>query len=246
MSWHAAETFDPWAPRSDDDMHDIQDHELDQMDCLDDESAPATPYIQSSTGWITQAKAHTFVHGCRSSPNEAQAQAYRALCAPNRVETFLGMDHSLGQCRVEDVRSQPVDQDEGYETMDPFGHVPNHAEIVRCLLQHQDLIDRSDMIYLIVDNRSPEEVPYWPAFARWWASRRRLVGPQREKTDILWVKADQQSGLRDVPYCWAGVFVLEAARFLYSRQHFGLVDNDCVPVTLLETPDLISLAVSVD
>ena len=40
------------------------------------------------------------------------------------------------------------------------------------------------------------------------------------------------------------VFVLEVARFLYPQQHFGLVDNDCVPVTLFEMPDLIALATS--
>ena len=74
------------------------------------------------------------------------------------------------------------------------------------------------------------EVDYWPAFARWWSSRRQLVGPQGERTDVLWIQADQQSGLQDVPYYWAGVFVLEAARFLYPRgpymapiraKHFG-------------------------
>ena len=48
---------------------------------------------------------------------------------PNPVQTFLGLDHSLGQCRAEDVRSQPVDRDEGYDTTDPSGHVPNHTEI---------------------------------------------------------------------------------------------------------------------
>ena len=40
------------------------------------------------------------------------------------------------------------------------------------------------------------------------------------------------------------MFVLEVARFLYPQQHFGLVDNDCVPVTLFEMPDLIALATS--
>ena len=47
-----------------------------------------------------------------------------------------------------------------------------------------------------------------------------------------------------VPYYWAGVFVLEVARFMYPQQHFGLVDNDCVPVTLFEVPDLLALATS--
>lgn len=100
------------------------------------------------------------------------------------------------------------------------------------------------MIYLIVDNRDPGEVPYWPAFEAWWLSRCRLVGPHQERTDVLWITADLRNGLWGVPYYWAGVFVLEVARFLYPQQHFGLVDNDCVPVTLFEVPDLVALATS--
>ena len=100
----------------------------------------------------------------------------------------------------------------------------------------------ASMIYLTVDNRMPADVPHWPAFAAWWASRRCLVGPQEEATDILWVCADATTGLRKVPYYWAGVFVLEAARFLYPAQHFALIDNDCVPVTLFEVQDLLQLA----
>ena len=68
------------------------------------------------------------------------------------------------------------------------------------------------------------------------------MGPQQERTDVLWVQATHANGLRAVPYYWAGVFVLEAARFLFPKVHFGLVDNDCVPVTLFEKQDLIALA----
>ena len=100
----------------------------------------------------------------------------------------------------------------------------------------------NQLIYLIVDNRMPADVPHWPAFAAWWASHRCLVGPQEEATDILWVCADATTGLHKVPYYWAGVFVLEAARFLYPAQHFALIDNDCVPVTLFEVQDLLQLA----
>ena len=98
--------------------------------------------------------------------------------------------------------------------------------------------------HLIVDNRDPGEVPHWPAFEKWWLSRCRLVGPHHESTDVLWITANLTNGLRGVPYCWAGVFVLEVARFMYPQQHFGLVDNDCVPVTLFEVPDLVALATS--
>ena len=55
---------------------------------------------------------------------------------------------------------------------------------------------------------------------------------------------DQNNGLRDVPCYSAGVFVLEAARFLFPQKHFVLIDNDCVPVTLCEMQDLISPAES--
>ena len=68
--------------------------------------------------------------------------------------------------------------------------------------------------------------------------------PQQERTDIVWVQATHANGLRAVPYYWAGVFALEAARFLFPQVHFGLVDNDCVPVTLFEVKDLIALAES--
>ena len=36
-----------------------------------------------------------------------------------------------------------------------------------------------------------------------------------------------------------GFFVLEAARLLFPKVHFGLVDDDCVPVTLFEVQDLV-------
>ena len=98
------------------------------------------------------------------------------------------------------------------------------------------------MVYMIVDNRAPEEVGHWPAFAQWWEARRALVGPQQERTDILWVQATHANGLRAIPCYWAGVFVLEAARFLFPKVHFGLIDNDCAPVTLFEVQDLIALA----
>ena len=126
-----------------------------------------------------------------------------------------------------------------YDRCRLIGMKANYPAIIQCLLQFQARIQRQDMIYLIVDNRDPGEVPYWPA---WWLSRCRLVGPYHENTDVLWITANLQNGLWGVPYYWAGVFVLEVARFMYPQQRFGLVDNDCVPVTLFEVPDLLALA----
>ena len=145
---------------------------------------------------------------------------------------------------MSDVRAQPPKQDQGYDTQqkEAEGDLPDMTAIIHTLMLHRELIVRNHMIYLIVDNRSPAEVPHWPAFAAWWASRRCLVGPQEEATEVLWVCADATTGLHKIPYYWAGVFVLEAARFLYPAQHFALIDNDCVPVTLFEVQDLLQLA----
>ena len=136
--------YDPWAVSSEDGAADTQDNELDLTDCFADESVPATPYIQSGTGWITQAKARVFIHGCNRPLNEAHAQAYRALRALNTVEPHLGLDRSLGQSCIDDVRSQPVDRDEGYETAEQTGRGPNYPEIIQCLLPFQDRILQKD------------------------------------------------------------------------------------------------------
>ena len=140
-------------------------------------------------------------------------------------------------------------QDEAYAALtmkdalsSPFGLDSARPTIIQTLISHRDLIVNNHMIYLIVDNRAPAPVPYWPAFAAWWASCRRLVDPQDERTDIQWICADATTGLHKVSYYWAGVFVLEAARFLCPAQHFALIDNDCVPVALFEVQDLLQLA----
>ena len=200
------------------------------------------PHLQSSPGWITQQKRRTFLYGCPETDHQAKAQAYQALRTPSAVQSYLGLDTNIGMCQISDVRSQPVDKDPGYPATTRQGHGPDTAAIIACLLTHRELIESCGMIYMIVDNRAPEEVGHWPAFAQWWAARRALVGPQHECTDVLWVQATHANGLRAIPYYWAGVFVLEAARFLFPKVHFGLVDNDCVPVTLFEVQDLIALA----
>ena len=158
--------YDPWAVSSEDGAADTQDNELDLTDCFADESVPATPYIQSGPGWITQTKARVFIHGFNRPIHEVHAQAYRALRAHNTVEPHLGLDRSSGQCCIDDVRSQPIDSDEGYEAAEQNGRGPRYPEIIQYLLQFRDRIQQKDMVYLIVDNRDPGEVPYWPAFEK--------------------------------------------------------------------------------
>lgn len=107
---------DPWEASS--------EEEFDLTECFEEDIVPATPYIQASTGWITKAKAQLFIHGGKHPVNEVRAQAYRALRAPNAIEPHLGLDRSLGQICVEDVRSLPIDRDEGYSTKNRLGETP--------------------------------------------------------------------------------------------------------------------------
>ena len=122
------------------------------------------------------------------------------LCVrPRPVQSYLGLDLNSGSCQIADVRSQPADNDPGYEAAERQGQGPDTAAIVGCLLLHRELIEACGMVYMIVDNRAPEEVGHWPAFAQWREARRALVGPQQERTHILWVQATHANGLRGNP-----------------------------------------------
>ena len=211
---------DPWAISDHGGDVDMLGRDLDIMDASEDEHVRTAPYLHSSPGWITQQKAHAFLYGCPHTEHQAKAQAYQALRTPTVAQSFRGLDTDMGPCRISDVRSQPADRDVGYDRTELSGQGPNTVAIVECLLRHRELIESCGMVHLIVDNRGPEEVEHWPAFAQWWSARRALIGPQQEKTDILWIQANHANGLHVVPYHWAGVFVPEAARFLFPKVHF--------------------------
>ena len=226
---------DPW---------DVEANPLDLNDGMDDRSQVPIAYTQAAADWLPEAGQALFAQGPAVSVSQAQAEASAALTMPDCLSSPFGLDSARPALVLSDVRAQPPKQDRGYATQqkDADGDLPDMTAVIHMLMLHRELIVRSHMIYLIVDNRSPAEVPHWPAFAAWWASCRCLVGPQEETTEVLWVCADATTGLHKIPYYWAGVFVLEAARFLYPAQHFALIDNDCVPVTLFEVQDLLQLA----
>ena len=210
---------------------DLADHREDQI------RAPIA-FSQATTDWLFTDGHDLFARGAQIEVSQAQANAYAALDLEDRLSNPFGLDSAQPTLKLADVRAQPPTLDKGYDTCQTEGDLPDMKAIIHALILQQDFITRNQMIYLIVDNRQPTAVPHWPAFAAWWASRRCLVGLQEEATDVLWFCADATTGLHKVPYYWAGVFVLEAARFLYPMQHFALVDNDCVPVTLFEVQDL--------
>ena len=215
---------------------------LDLTDSAEDRVHVPIAFTRDHADWLTADGQANFARGTEASVTQSQADAYAAMVMHDTLCSPLGLDSARPTLVLSDVRAQPSKKDDGYATLEAEGDLPDMTAIIQTLMLHRDFIMSNQMIYLIVDNRMPADVPHWPAFAAWWASRRCLVGPQEEATDILWVCADATTGLHKIPYYWAGVFVLEAARFLYPAQHFALIDNDCVPVTLFEVQDLLQLA----
>ena len=177
---------------------------LDLTDCAEDRVHVPFAFTRDHTEWLT-------------ADDQAQSQedAHAAMAMQDTLCNPFGLDSTRPTLVLSDVRAQPSKKDDGYAALETEGDLPDTTAIIQTLMLHRDLIMSNQMIHLIVDNRMPTDVQHWPAFAAWWASRRCLVGPQEEATDILWVCADATTGLHKVPYYWAGVFVLEAARFLY-------------------------------
>ena len=216
-------SHDPWMEDS---------NSLDLTDSVEDRVLHVPfAFTRDHAEWLTADGQANFARGTEASVTQSQEDAYAAMAMKDTLSSPFGLDSARPTLGLSDVRAQPSKKDEGYAALETEGDLPDTTAIIQTLMLHRDLIMNNQMIYLIVDNRMPADVPHWPAFAAWWASRRCLVGPQEEATDILWVCADATTGLHKVPYYWAGVFVLEAARFLYPAQHFALIDNDCVPVT---------------
>ena len=58
----------------------------------------------------------------------------KLLGHPNTARAFFGLDRNLGQCKTEDVRSQPRDDDPEYAADDPSGHVADLAAVICYLL----------------------------------------------------------------------------------------------------------------
>ena len=86
--------------------------------------------------------------------------------------------------------------------------------------------------------RRDPSLPHWPAAARWWHSRLKLIGPHKEKTELFLFPISEATGLHHVHPTWAGTFVLAALVAMFPGINFVLLDSDCLPVTLFEVEDL--------
>ena len=131
-----------------------------------------------------------------------------------------------------------------YEVTGEIGR-PHWELIFEHVLRQCGYLRDFHTVYVMVDNRDlanhqrqDPSLPHWPAAARWWHSRLKLMGPHKEKTELLLFPISESTGLHHVHPTWAGTFVLAALVAVFPGINFVLLDSDCLPVTLFEVEDL--------
>lgn len=78
-----------------------------------------------------------------------------------------------------------------YATTGEVG-LPHWDTIFEYILRKCGYLVKFDTVYVMTDNRNLADhtrpdttLPHWPAAARWWHSRLQLLGPHKEKTELL-------------------------------------------------------------
>ena len=122
-----------------------------------------------------------------------------------------------------------------YEVTGEIGR--SHWELIfEHVLRQCGYLSHFHTVYVMVDNRDlanhqrqDPSLSHWPAAARWWHSRLKLM---------LLFPISESTGLHHVHPTWAGTFVLAALVAAFPGINFVLLDSDCLPVTLFEVEDL--------
>ena len=91
-----------------------------------------------------------------------------------------------------------------YETIGEVGH-PHWGAIFEYILRQCGYLLKFNTVYVMVDDRDLADhkrhdatLPHWPAAARWWHSRLKLIGPHKEKTELLFFPISVTTGLHQV------------------------------------------------
>ena len=117
-------------------------------------------FTQADADWLSDAGRALFAQGTHVGISQAQEDAYAALAMPDHLSSPSGLDSAQPTIMLSDVRAQPPKQDQGYDTDETDGDLPDMTAIIHTLMLHRELITRNQMIYLIVDNRKPDAVPH--------------------------------------------------------------------------------------
>ena len=116
-----------------------------------------------------------------------------------------------------------------YEVTGEIGH-PHWDVLFEYVLRQCGYLVEFQTVYVMVDNRDLADhkrqdpsLPHWPAAARWWHSRLKLIGPHKEKTELLLCLTYLfrlcftlvLHILYDVPFWLQGLSILACLRFWF-------------------------------
>ena len=126
-------SHDPWectfAPPLD-----VTDNPLDLHDSMEDRTRlPVGLSHRRPQDWLSDAGRAIFVQGTPNSQSKAQENAYAALAMPDQLGSPFGLDSAQPTIKLADVRAQPPKQDQGYDTEETDGDLPNMTRHHLCI-----------------------------------------------------------------------------------------------------------------
>ena len=95
-------------------------------------------FTQEAADWLSDAGWANFVQGTSDSQSKAQENANAALAMPDQLSSPFGLDSAQPTIKLADVRAQTPKQDQGYDTEETDGELPNMTAIIYALMQHRD------------------------------------------------------------------------------------------------------------
>ena len=126
----------------------------------------------------------------------------------------------------------------------------DYKALIRWILDRRDNIEKSDTIYLQLENRKLHGVDgafpcpsFFAAYTPYLHARCSMVGPLGERTASFFLPISIETGLSHVHFR-AGPLALEVLVFLFPAINWILIDTDCVPTSLFEVDELIKISMS--
>ena len=116
----------------------VTDNPLDPHDSMEDRTRLPMAFTQEAADWLSDAGRAIFAQGTSDGHSKAQENAYAALAMPDQLSSPFGLDSAQPTIKLADVRAKPPKQDQGYDTEETDGELPNMTAIIYALMQHRD------------------------------------------------------------------------------------------------------------
>ena len=133
--WHTTST-----PASAGARAEMQDNPLNLHEGMEMGIPEPTAFTQAATEWISDADRTLFEQGSLATDPTAQDDAYKALAMSDQISSPLGLDAGQPTVVLPDVRSQPPNQDSGFNIDEPLGDLSNMTAKIHALMLRNEII----------------------------------------------------------------------------------------------------------